>query len=209
MNKQPLDDEQLQHLLHSPIIPHDLEQQLQANFAQQLMQKNHTTSQYKRFALAASVILVISVLFLSSFWIGAPTHSPLFIRSAVAHIGEETHLAGELTPLTYGLKQYRLHLPLEQATLSMIKDCWVDGRLVKHLRFQYPDGVVIELMLSPTPFPQGVEPDCIGQHRHLHWLSLQPRSDLFVLAFYQQQPLQQRAITLVSQLTEVSHSINP
>ena len=201
MNKQPLDDEQLHNLLNSPAVPNELEQQLQANFAQQLMQQDAVTAGYKRFALAASIVLMVGVLLLSNVWTDKTTTvAPFFIRSAVAHIGEESHLAGELTPLTYGLQQYHLHLPLEQATLNMIKDCWVNGRLVKHLRFQYPDGVIIELMLSSKQFPKGVEPDCEGQHNNLHWISLQPRADLFVIAFYSQSSLQPRAIDLASQL---------
>ena len=66
MNKLPLDDEQLHKLLHSPTTPTDLEQQLQANFNQQLKQQDTVITAYKRFALAASVILVVGMLFLSN-----------------------------------------------------------------------------------------------------------------------------------------------
>lgn len=185
---------QLPELLRHPRPPADLAARLKQNFAHQFAEEQRQQRRFTGYrAVAAGVLLVASVALHQLWWVPAS-----FIRDAWTHTEHEAMLTGQFAAPAYGVWRAMVDLPEApaDASLVLIKDCSVQARTFKHLRFQYPDGNLVDVLVArhaPVPLRgQG------GDSSQGYWLSARNDS-LWLLTLYRSPAAADHARSLLRQ----------
>ena len=186
------EDARLRALLAQPQPPADLPARIRTNLAASAPQNSA-----RRYTFRVAVLAAISLAGASLFTLRG-TKLPEVVNAAYADMLKDRPLQGTYNNPDLWLSTKALRLP-RAMSVDLSKDCMLDGVVAKHLR-------LVNARLGPVNvfvFERLADAQLAAAHGAVadqHWLLLEPRPGMVVIALYDDATKRDSVMDIVAQM---------
>lgn len=175
-----IDGGELRRLLARPQPPAGLAEDLRTNWWAQ----REPARRAQRVGIAAAAAVLAAAVATVVVLGPAISPAPELVAKAYGHVRHERDLRGRFfdTPRSW-LARHRLSALQAGATLTLAKNCEVDGNPIKHLRLRTANGGVAEVLVT-TDDRWGSQQPARGRLQDRRWQLLQPGRGTTVLVIH-------------------------
>ena len=173
------DDKSLHRQLNRPHVPDDLEENIRANWRDQMSkQQQHRPV---KFIIAAASLFGIIV---GAILVNNHSTSQDLITIAINDINkDEKHHVGITLPIELVVKQANIHLPPESMPVAMTKLCNLNGNKTTHIKVAGAKQGAVHLFIKMGDFDASLW-ESKDNTPAMPWRLIKPRHDLSVLVVF-------------------------